>query len=245
MGESTYLIRYGVMGRVGRFRGVPQCGGPFWRGQSVVIQSRRGVELGEVLVPLDAAVAPSSIGGVKSSSGEDASQIATTDVPRVLRAATSDDIARAENAGGSRPDRFMRCQRIFQEEGWPWELLDVEPLLDGSATVLHVLGPHELDEASVRARFRVVCDFDVVLEPTGTDREEYESEEINADHECGSAGCGSGGGCGVTASPQRGARELTTEISQASPGPASRAGCESCWIGQWKSGRSREPASSS
>jgi hypothetical protein len=35
----TYLIRYGAMGHVARFRATPHSAGPFHRGQAVVIQS--------------------------------------------------------------------------------------------------------------------------------------------------------------------------------------------------------------
>ena len=74
--ELTYLIRYGVMGHIGRFRGHPRCGGPFDRGQAVVIQSHRGMEFGEVLVLLDdETAAPGRWGEVEPATGEDASPI--------------------------------------------------------------------------------------------------------------------------------------------------------------------------
>ena len=148
MVNLMYLIRYGVMGHVGRFRGHPQCGGPFDRGQAVIIQSDRGMELGEVLVPLD-ATAPSDSGPGVDPPTPDASPIEQANVPHVLRAAAAEDLARAENLNESRSSRFIRCQHILEEEGWPWELLDVEPLFDGQATVLHYLGPPLVDEASV------------------------------------------------------------------------------------------------
>ncbi|MHC5543641.1 hypothetical protein ACYOEI_35905, partial [Singulisphaera rosea] len=42
-----YVIRYGLMGRVGRFSSESS---DYQRGQTVVIRSHRGTELGEVLV---------------------------------------------------------------------------------------------------------------------------------------------------------------------------------------------------
>ena len=86
---------------------------------------------------------------------------------------------RAENApASSRSSRFSRCRGVLEEAGWPWELLDVEPLFDGHATVLHYLGPLQPDVASVRARFRIACDFDIVLEPVGSDAASDESEAL-------------------------------------------------------------------
>ncbi len=82
VGEPAYLIRYGVMGYVGRFRASPDGIGPLERGQSVVIQTDRGVELGEVLIPLDEAG--------DSRVGEQ----------RVLRAAGPDDLDRSRRRRG-------------------------------------------------------------------------------------------------------------------------------------------------
>ncbi|MCA1686937.1 MAG: signal peptidase, partial [Planctomycetia bacterium] len=46
--ERSYLIRYGMMGQVGRFAADPGTG--YERGQTVVVRSHRGAELGEVLI---------------------------------------------------------------------------------------------------------------------------------------------------------------------------------------------------
>ena len=152
VGDPAYLIRYGVMGYVGRFRVAPECGGPLDRGQTVVIQSERGVELGEVLVPLDEA------GAARAA-----------DRQHIIRPAGPEDLDRSRRAEASRADRFATCRRVLEEEGWPWDLIDVEPLLEDGATVIQYLGPHHIDVAAIRARFRMTCDLDVVLEPVGTD----------------------------------------------------------------------------
>ena len=51
MDERAYLIRYGVMGHIGKFVALPGCETSLERDQLVVIQTHRGLELGEVLVP--------------------------------------------------------------------------------------------------------------------------------------------------------------------------------------------------
>ena len=83
-----------------------------------------------------------------------------------------EDLDRSRRAEASRAERFATCRRVLEEEGWPWDLIDVEPLLDDGATVIQYLGPHHLDVAAIRARFRMTCDLDVVLEPVGTDDDE-------------------------------------------------------------------------
>jgi hypothetical protein len=235
----TYLIRYGGMASIARFGAAPESGGPFHRGQTVVIESERGVELGEVLIGFDEPSRPEENDGGETHQNDDGDSVvistskSTTGQTRVLRAAGSEDLARAVQINDLRPVRFAECQRIIEEEGWPWEIVDIEPLLDGNATVLHYLGPQPHDAALVRARFRVACDFDVLLEPVGGETDDVESEDAAAGEE---HGCGSGGSCG---SCGRGAEETggRTVAARQSCVPenggtavASHGGCDSCGV---------------
>jgi len=227
VGEHTYLIRYGVMSQVGRFTALPECDAPLERGQVVVIQSHRGLELGEVLIPLNSP-APS------------------VDRPSVLRLAGLEDLARADRARESRPSRFTLCQRVLEEGNWPWELIDVEPLLDGRAMVLHYLGPQHLDVASLHARFRVACDLDVVLEPAGTDLEADASHERahqgGGQAGCGSCDCGAGGGCGSATALREERDSPAVAFGENGSTAAPHAGCASCGISQLRAARSRQTA---
>ena len=222
----AYLIRYGIMGHVARFCDVPPSAGRFHRGQAVVIQSNRGIELGEVLIRFDPAGLPKSIGGAEPAATDFSGRNETSGEPRVLRAAESEDLARAEDADASQPARFALCQRILQEGGWPWDLVDVEPLLDGHTTVLHYLGPRQIEDATMRARFRVACEFDVVFEPIGGELEGPEPEDLDQDHGCGSGcgsgGCGSGGGCGTAAAPNAGVTAASSATPQAAASQPTR-----------------------
>jgi hypothetical protein len=218
VGDLAYLIRYGVMGYVGRFRAAMDCPGPLGRGQSVVIQTDRGVELGEVLISLDEAVAAKSV-----------------DRQQVIRPAGPDDLDRSRRAEASRPDRFAACRRVLEEEGWPWDLIDVEPLLEEGVTVLQYLGPHHLDLAALRARFRMTCGLDVVLEPVGADDEEA-AEPVGGG--CGSGGCGSGGGCGDGGCGSH--SEPEAKAAGSGCGSSAHGGCSSCGLASAR----RRPAGS-
>jgi hypothetical protein len=172
------LVRHGLAGRVGWFAADEPSPG---RGEAVVLRTSRGIELGEVL-----KVEPS-----KARAGED-----SIGVFRVLRTAGEADLELARDAERLRDARFGLCRRVVEEEGWPLELVDVEPLLDLS-TVLHVLPLDEFDPALVRARFRVSGDFDVHVEALG-DEPAAEPEPEPAPKSSG--GCGSGcSSCGVAA----------------------------------------------
>jgi hypothetical protein len=150
-GAYGILVRYGLMGHVGRFRPEPGTGLELERGQAVVIETDRGTELGEVLASLPA---PQPAGQAPVSH-------------RLVRPAGPADLASASAAEDLRGERYALCTEILGEEGWPVDLIDVEPLLDRTTTVLHVLGPEDLDLKVLRARLRSRCSFDVVLETWG------------------------------------------------------------------------------
>jgi hypothetical protein len=234
--QHTYLIRYGVMGHVGRFPAPPECATRFERGVRVVIQSDRGLELGEVLISLDGTAAARGSGATESAPlpgtalpGAPAPRAR----PRVLRMAGPDDVMRSLRALEARSDRFALCQRVLREEDWPWELIDVEPLLDGRSAVIHYLGPAQIDAASLRARFRVAFDLEVVLEPVGSDPDgDLLDAMAGSEHDrraggCGTCGCGEGGGCGAKAALESGRTEEAD--SSESPHDAHDA-CASCGI---------------
>ena len=97
--ELSYLIRYGLWHQVGRFASDSP---DLERGQTVVVRSHRGIELGEVLIKVE--VTP-----------ENASPPSPAETARVLRAATRDDLDRARRLELERPRRFDLCQRIIRD----------------------------------------------------------------------------------------------------------------------------------
>lgn len=165
--ESVYLVRYGLMRHVGAFA-ADSCA--FGRGDVVVVRSSRGTELGEVLAPASTSV------------------VAQVSTSMILRLASPDDLERARHAQQDRDARFRACERVFRDGVWPFELLDVEPLLEEGRTVLYYLGPHHLESEGLTGALREICGLDVRLEPIGRDEPEETVESG-----CGS--CGSGGGC--------------------------------------------------
>lgn len=176
------LVRYGLAGRVGWFAAVAGGAVP-GRGETVVLRSSRGLELGEVL-----KVEPS-----RGRAGED-----SVGVFQVLRPADPADRELAHEALRLRDERFEPCRRIIEQEDWPLELVDVEPLLDFS-TVLHVLPLGEFDPALVRARFRMTRDFDVHLETPDDAAEPDSRPRPSRRGGCGT-GCASGcSSCDVAA----------------------------------------------
>lgn len=183
--ERSYLVRFGLMGHVGRFEA--DVDAVFERGQGVVVRSHRGTELGEVLIESPRRVAP---------------EVLTPSKARVLRAPDAEDVRLARRGEAEREQRFRTCGAVFQDGRWPLELIDVEPLLDDRRTVLYILGPYQQEVAEIISRLRGVCDLDVIFHPAGRDVIEDgvggAGPVVEADQGCGRCGPG-GGGCGSSA----------------------------------------------
>ncbi|WP_165067902.1 PSP1 C-terminal domain-containing protein [Paludisphaera rhizosphaerae] len=216
------LVRYGLSGRVAWFAGEDGPDAPS-RGDAVVVRTVRGLELGEMLV----------VEAPRGRAGED-----SVGPFRVLRRAGDDDLTRAREADALRESRFDLCRGIVEHEGWPLELVDVEPLLDFS-TVLIVLPLDELDPAPIRARFRVSCDFDVHVEPVGDEPVVAEPTASASSGRCGDCDCGSGG-CSKAAAKTRADGPATASGSGSCATKPHGAGCSSCGVAAWKSAARRQ-----
>ncbi len=254
-GDPAYLVRYGLMGHVGRF---PldlgrRLEAQIERGQAVVILTDRGVELGEVLVAPVLSSPPSDAAGEAGDGNSPGTSIRAGDAvrdldpdrPRLLRPAAPADLEAARRSQALRAERFTLCQRILGDGGWSIDLIDVEPLLDQKTTVLHVLGSLEHDMASLRAEFRSRSDFDVLLEPAGsspglarepTGAPEHFPAVQEPVRRCGDCDC-SAGGCGAAASASKLSTASIAAPKNDSPGScqvsSSHSGCASCGVSKW------------
>ena len=127
----TYYVRHGAMRHVGRFAAEGDLA--LRRGDRVVVRSRRGEELGEVLAEVEAA--------------------STGSAPRAPRRQRR-GLSRASAVAEDRSRRLTACERFFRDGEWPLELIDVEPMLDEGRTVLLYLGPHKLDASGLAQALR-------------------------------------------------------------------------------------------
>jgi hypothetical protein len=237
--ERGYLVRYGVMGHVGKFRALPDSDLALARGQAVVIQTDRGMELGEVLLQMPAASAQASRDPEDPYPEESAGRadVGFGTTPRVIRPAGPDDMASTRRSEDLRGERFVLCSQILSEHGWPIELIDVEILLDPNTAVLHYVGPEDIDLSLLRARFRSRCAFDVLLEPVGANVISAEPEPVRLAAGGGCGNCGSPGGCGScsASSPlaSADARRAEPESSESCTSKGHSA-CASCGVAKWR-----------
>jgi cell fate regulator YaaT (PSP1 superfamily) len=170
METSSYLLNYGRTAELGRFEFEDSLS--WCRGDRLVINSRRGLELGVVLRP-----APTPKSGVSP-------------LPRsgtILRLATSEDESQSAQLQARSQLLFTDSRRLAQALDLPMEVVDTEILLDGQQAFLHYLArayfdPRPLIE-QLLARHEFLIRLNNLVEP----------EEAA----CGACGAGEGsGGCG-------------------------------------------------
>jgi hypothetical protein len=200
----SYFVRLGAGHSIGRYQADPAS--EYRRGNRVVVETHRGLELGEVL----GASAESSASGRGVAASENGRK------SRILRLANPEDLARAADYLALTPQRFGACEEFFLEGAWPIHLVDAETLLDGR-TVMHYLGPHGLDTSGVCAWLRDRLSFDVLFEAVGDDVD-ISGLGGEVQGSCG-AGCDSGG-CGAS--------RARDDEPASRKGCGSSAGCSSC-----------------
>lgn len=173
-----YLVGHGTAGDFGRFRtgAALDCR----RGDRVVVQTHRGLELGTVLCdarPGHAQFLPNS------------------SVGRLLRRATAEDEATAREREARGREFFEDSRRRVAELGLPLEVLDAELLLDGRQAILHYLRWAECDERPLVSSLCKEYGFFVALHNLQMPAEAPEEHAGCGAENCGQGDCGSHGGC--------------------------------------------------
>src|SRR6185503_20040872 len=107
-----HLVRVGAMGQVGRFAAVDSVHYP--RRSRVIVRTRRGLEVGDVLSPPD--------------DRDDGRTFADGDL---LRGVTVQDELLQARLEKNRQEAYAACARMLGESGMPAVLVDVEHLFDG------------------------------------------------------------------------------------------------------------------
>lgn len=133
-----HLVRVGALGHVGRFTSVDAVGYP--RGRRVVLRTARGLEVGEVLGPADAGVAPGQSDG------------------SILRAMTVEDQLLEARLDKNRQAAFDACSERIRSAGLSATLIDVEHLFDGRSLFFYFLGPVPPELESLAAELAEVYD---------------------------------------------------------------------------------------
>jgi hypothetical protein len=124
---GQHFVRVGLLGSVGRFAAADRS--RYVRGARVICRTGRGLEVGEVLSPADAASDVSCDG-------------------TLLRRITVEDDLLISRLEKNRHQAFEACSARLEQLRLPVILLDVEHLFDGQSLYFYFLGemPPELDD---------------------------------------------------------------------------------------------------
>lgn len=127
---TVVLVRYGAIPEVGRF--AYALSEPPRRGQAVIIESHRGLELGTLLEAVRGAarVTPTVDGAIAEEPG----------LAQVVRLAAPEDIEEHDALRRDAQSEFARWRERIAAWGLDLELIDVEWTLDRRKQVLYVLG---------------------------------------------------------------------------------------------------------
>jgi len=216
--SAGYLVSYGRSGFIGRFDWPGNADGasqPFARGQRVLLRTARGLELGTVLEPLTAISEP---------------LFPASEAGLLVGPVTAADEQRAAQSAAFAAELFESAASLIESLGLPLALVEVEPNLDATLAVLHVLSWGEYDPAALLGTLtlRYGCEL-LWLDESRFDEVARAVTAAGSDHGCGAGGscsrgaggCGSAGECGSgcgSGSCSRGAiktaRELTEYFSQ-------------------------------
>ena len=117
--SESHLVRVGVMGEMGPFRSTDIARYP--RGARVILRTRRGLEIGEVLV------SPFEFSGDELDGA-------------ILRRMTVEDELLDARLQKNRDEAFAACQQRLAELPSPPALVDVETLFDGRSLYFFFVG---------------------------------------------------------------------------------------------------------
>jgi hypothetical protein len=182
---GEYLVSHGSSGGVGRFAAGP--GQSYRRGERVVVESRRGLELGVVLCP---------------TTPRHARLLADPAPGRLVRPATEADEAEARRLRERSHILFAEGRRLAAEAGLPFEILDVELMLDGRRAIVQHLRWAECDYGPFAEALGGAHGVDVLMEDLAVPPAPVEEHGGCGEPGCGRANggggcssCGTGGGC--------------------------------------------------
>jgi len=121
------------MGQIGRFAAVDATG--YQRYHRVIVRTRRGLEIGEVLVP------PEEVTDGFRAIGSRAPGSTPVQVDgQILRGMTPQDQLLEARLETRRQAAYMACVKLLKQQGLPDLLMDVEHLFDGQGLYFYFLG---------------------------------------------------------------------------------------------------------
>lgn len=172
-----HLVRYGLMGHVGRFSAVDAVRYP--RRTRVVVRSPRGLEVGEVLAE------PETGDGQFTAIGQ------------VLRRMSVQDDLLEARLDRRRHEAFEACRSLLEENGVPAALVDVEHLFDGEGLFFYFVGDPPPQATEITSRLAETYEAAVEFRKFADTLEEGCGPGCGTEEAKGQGGCVSCTSCAV------------------------------------------------
>jgi cell fate regulator YaaT (PSP1 superfamily) len=184
------FVQLGPLGRIGRFATPPAM--RIQRGINVICRTERGLEVGEVLGPVDGAF-------VDSSEWLDGT---------LLRPMSDQDELLWQRIQRHRDRAYRACDALLKEHQAAATLVDVESLFDGSTLYFYFLGEIDDSVESLTAQLAEAYESKVQFRRFAERLAEGCGPGCGTEEKSGCstgscAGCGSAGGCATAVLKKR------------------------------------------
>jgi cell fate regulator YaaT (PSP1 superfamily) len=142
--RETRIIRYGAMGRVGEFSMKPGANLPY--AAKVVVQTERGIELGEqVGAPCALCCADQIREQAQAYLRNSGPEFCYSRAGRILRAANEQDISEQRHLNAHVEEDINHCAEVAGQLGLDLKVVTAEHLLGGERIVFYFRSPTRVD----------------------------------------------------------------------------------------------------
>jgi len=166
---TEYLVSYGKNGEFGRFAASEPLA--CRRGDALVIETNRGVELGKVIRSADPEHARLLGGGLPG---------------RIVRHPSPDDLQQRDRLRVRNQQLFHSARAHVARLGLSLEILDAEILLDGKQAVLHVLRWEAASADGLALAVSEALGLSAVIHDLALPANHDDHDDHAEDHGCGS-----------------------------------------------------------
>lgn len=145
-GPQARVIRYGAMGYVGEFADKP--GLVIGCGSKVVVQTERGIELGEPLgVPCSDGACELRVprGPLETYVTNSGTEFCQPRAGRILRVATEADVNEHRHLNAHVAEDIEQCSGLIEELGLDMKIITAEHLLGGERIIFYFRSPSRVD----------------------------------------------------------------------------------------------------
>ncbi|HKQ50122.1 MAG TPA: regulatory iron-sulfur-containing complex subunit RicT [Phycisphaerae bacterium] len=140
----TCAVRYGYMGYIGEFRYAP--GMLFGCGAKVVVQTSRGIEIGQQVsltcTGCDKSIKRQQVLDYAKNSGPDFYRLKSG---RILREATPQDLLEEKHLNDGSSEKLSRARELARQHGLTMKFVACEHLFGGERLVFHFMSEDRVD----------------------------------------------------------------------------------------------------